>query len=336
MRAYATEPSDPAGTLERVVPRSVAVWNVDLDQPVAVVDVLRGYLDDAETHAAAARRDDLVRNRYVVAHGALRSILAARLGIAPGAVELTRHCARCGDPAHGKPALGNAAGSGADRLEFSLSHSESIALIAVTTGARVGVDIEVERPRARLDALAARVLGPEDHADWLDLEPSARLHAFLEQWTAKEAYLKAIGAGVTVTLRDVPVEPEGWMVTGVRSPPQTVARVAVEGSEPTELQVNSWMPPAVASQAPRDANRPIDKFRGTAVGSVLAAGLLGLRDALETPKDDKVAIVKEYAGDPPFTDPIVLRLDPDHPEDSIVMVRPWLRDPKTPPQDEPA
>lgn len=69
---------------------------------------------------------------------------------------------------------------------------------------------------------------------------------------------------------------------------------------------------------------PIQKFRATAVGSVLAAGLLGLRDVIEGPKDDEPAIVVDWSGAPPFTDPIVLRLDPDHPEDSIVMVRPWL------------
>jgi hypothetical protein len=72
---------------------------------------------------------------------------------------------------------------------------------------------------------------------------------------------------------------------------------------------------------------PIQKFRATAVGSVFAAGLLGLRDVLEGPKDDEPAIVVDWSGAPPFSEPIVLRLDPDHPEDSIVMVRPWLRDP---------
>ena len=69
-----------------------------------------------------------------------------------------------------------------------------------------------------------------------------------------------------------------------------------------------------------------DRFRKTAAGSVLAAGLLGLADALEPPRDDKVAIVTEYSGEPPFTDALVLRLDPDDPSDSIVMIRPWLRE----------
>jgi 4'-phosphopantetheinyl transferase len=314
-----------------VAPLTVSVWTVDLDQPLAVVDVLRGYLDDSEVRAAAARRDDTVRSRYVVAHGATRSILGARLGVAPDLLEISRECVRCGDPAHGKPEVTGPGAAAAEGVAFSLSHSQALAAVAVVTGARVGVDLEVERPRARLDALAARVLDPEAHADWLDLHPAAQLRAFLEQWTAKEAYLKAVGTGITLPLRDVPVEPVGWTVTGFPSPPGVVARVAVEGS--AVVRVERWSPPAVDTR--RDANRPIDKFRGTAVGSVLAAGLLGLRDAIEPPRDEEVAIVQNYSGDPPFTDPIVLRLDPDHPEDSIVMVRPWLReqtrpDPTTP------
>jgi hypothetical protein len=70
---------------------------------------------------------------------------------------------------------------------------------------------------------------------------------------------------------------------------------------------------------------PIERFRRTSVGSVLAAGLLGLRDVLEPEKDETPAIVEDWAGGEPFKDPYVLRLDPDHPEDSIVMVRPWRK-----------
>jgi hypothetical protein len=69
---------------------------------------------------------------------------------------------------------------------------------------------------------------------------------------------------------------------------------------------------------------PIERFRRTSLGTALAAGLLGLRDVLEPPKDETPAIVEDWAGGEPFTDPIVLRLDPEHPEDSIVMVRPGL------------
>jgi hypothetical protein len=79
---------------------------------------------------------------------------------------------------------------------------------------------------------------------------------------------------------------------------------------------------------------PIEKFHRTSVGMMLAAGMLGLRDVLETPKDNTPAIVEEWAGGEPFEEPIVLRLDPDHPEDSIVMIRPRLM--RKPPDQPPA
>jgi hypothetical protein len=76
---------------------------------------------------------------------------------------------------------------------------------------------------------------------------------------------------------------------------------------------------------------PIERFHRSAVGTALAAGLMGLRDVLEPPKDETPAIVETWAGREPFTDPMVLRLDPDHPEDSIVMIRPKLM--RKPPED---
>ncbi len=75
------------------------------------------------------------------------------------------------------------------------------------------------------------------------------------------------------------------------------------------------------------APAPIERFRRTSLGTVFAAGLLGLRDVIEPAKDETPAIVEDWSGGEPFDDPYVMRLDPDHPEDSIVMVRPWLREP---------
>lgn len=302
---------------------AVSVWNVDLLQPMSVVDALRAWLDDHEIQAAASRRADVLRHRYIVSHGAVRSILGARLGIDPGAVEISRRCARCGDAAHGKPEL-----AAFPELSFNVSHSESFAMIAVAAGAPVGVDIEIERPRSRLDALAARVLSDDEHAEWLEAEPPERVRAFLARWTAKEAYLKAIGAGITRPLRAVPRDPPGWTVARIPSPLGTVASVAVK-SAAAAVEIEHWVPPAVFDRARvgDPGSRPIDRFRGTAVGGVLAAGMLGLRDVLEPRKDQEIAIVRDDAGGPPPEGPIELELDPEHPEESVVRVRPWLRDP---------
>jgi 4'-phosphopantetheinyl transferase len=305
-----------------MTPVTVSVWNVDLLQPISVVDALRAWLDDDEIHAAASRHADVLRHRYIVAHGAVRSILGARLGVDPAAVVFSRDCDQCGDRLHGKPVLPDHT-----QVSFSLSHSESFAMVAIASGALVGVDIEIERPRSRLDRLAARVLSDEEHAEWLEADPPRRTDAFLARWTAKEAYLKAIGAGIWRPLREVPRDPEGWTVARIPSPLGTVASIAVEAT--AVVEIDQWVPPAV-SDRPRVGDpgvRPIDKFRGTAVGGVLAAGLLGLRDALETPKHEEIAIVRDDAGGPLPDDPIELQLDPEHPEESVVRVKPWLRDP---------
>ncbi|MFM8236395.1 MAG: hypothetical protein ACKOBG_01375 [Actinomycetota bacterium] len=69
------------------------------------------------------------------------------------------------------------------------------------------------------------------------------------------------------------------------------------------------------------AVRAIDRFQHTAIGGVLAAGMLGLRDVFEPERDDQPAIVQDWSGAPPFGDRILLRLDPDNPQDSIVVIR---------------
>jgi hypothetical protein len=110
--------------------------------------------------------------------------------------------------------------------------------------------------------------------------------------------------------------------------------------EDDEGHTDEWVDPA-DDQTPTDdhatieghaAPAPIERFHRTSVGMALAAGMFGLRDVLEPPKDETPAIVEDWAGGEPFNEPMVLRLDPEHPEDSIVMIRPHLmRKPDEPP-----
>jgi hypothetical protein len=68
--------------------------------------------------------------------------------------------------------------------------------------------------------------------------------------------------------------------------------------------------------------RPVDRFRTTAVGSVMAAGLLGLADALEArPPREEVVIVQEAPLHPPRQPRrLEILLDPEHPERSVVFL----------------
>ena len=66
--------------------------------------------------------------------------------------------------------------------------------------------------------------------------------------------------------------------------------------------------------------RPTERFRRTAAGTIVAAGLLGLRDALEgRPESEETVLESDAPGAPP-PDAIELFLDPDHPERSIAVI----------------
>jgi 4'-phosphopantetheinyl transferase len=157
------------------------------------------------------------------ARAAARVLLAPVVGLDPAAVPLVRSCERCGHPTHGRPRI-----AGFDHVSFSLSHSGPEGLVAIGTNVSVGVDLEARRPRARLRDLAQRIMTPAQFAAWEPLDPDARLDEFLRVWTAKEAYLKAIGLGIVTRLAAVPVEPDGWHVAPVVAPPGFVAALATD------------------------------------------------------------------------------------------------------------
>jgi 4'-phosphopantetheinyl transferase len=158
------------------------------------------------------------------ARAATRAVLAPLVGLAAGSVPVVRECERCGHPTHGRPRV-----AGHDEISFSVSHSGAAALVALAIGGvTVGVDLEARRPRARLPELARRIMTPEQFDAWQPLEPDARLDDFLRVWTAKEAYLKAIGLGIVTRLAEVPVAPDGWHIAPLTAPPGYVAALATD------------------------------------------------------------------------------------------------------------
>ncbi len=67
--------------------------------------------------------------------------------------------------------------------------------------------------------------------------------------------------------------------------------------------------------------RPVDRIRRSSAGAVVAAGLLGLRDALEgRPEKEEIAIVNDAPDAPPH-DALEVSIDFDHPERSVAIIR---------------
>lgn len=128
------------------------------------------------------------------ARDALPALLAELLGCEPHALALGR-----GE--FGKPFL-----AGSAPLEFNLSHSGEVRVLALSRCQPLGVDIEtLRRPRPALE-LARRFFTPQE-ADALErLDPAARERAFLRLWSCKEAVVKAIGRGIGFGLAEVAFE----------------------------------------------------------------------------------------------------------------------------------
>jgi 4'-phosphopantetheinyl transferase len=171
---------------------SVHVWRVRLDPPGEMRDAWE-LLNDEERGRARRFVQEHHRRRFVAAHAGLRRILAGYIAQDPRAL-------RFASGPNGKPALTNTDAAGTrPRLEFNLSHSADLALVAVAWERPVGVDLEQwERDMDHLE-LAERFFSPVERESLRSL--AARhddlVHGFFAAWSRKEAYLKARGEGVT-------------------------------------------------------------------------------------------------------------------------------------------
>ena len=191
----------------------VRVVAVDLDVPAPTVSRFDRFLP-------ALERDARARTRMLRAIA--REVLADILGTPPDGLAITRQCVRCGHHTHGKPRVLDA-----PRVSFSVSSAGPLGMIAVGTGVAVGVDLEQVRARHNLAGLAARTLGAEQLQAWRATPEAEQLTHFLRIWTAKEAYLKAIGTGITRSLAEIPDEPAGWSVRPIVAPYGYVGALAV-------------------------------------------------------------------------------------------------------------
>jgi 4'-phosphopantetheinyl transferase len=134
-----------------------------------------------------------LQRRYVNTRWALRRLLADYLDCEPQAVRF-RYSPR------GKPAVAYPADGG---LTFSVAHSSELALIACTTQADIGVDVEQVREHPFWLDVARRYFSQKELALVEAQPPGERSRCFLQIWTFKEAYGKALGEGVGAALHRV-------------------------------------------------------------------------------------------------------------------------------------
>jgi 4'-phosphopantetheinyl transferase len=185
----------PAATLP-ALERCVHVWAVRLDDESVDLDRARAVISPDERERAARFKFARDRRRYLVAHVALHEILSRYLPIGPAGLSFDIG-------ANGKPRLSQAlAPSG---VRFNLSHSNEMALLAITHGREVGVDIEYVKEDFEFQEVAERFFTTREVAAMRGLPSHLQRQAFFKCWTSKEAFLKAKGTGLSGQLDEVEI-----------------------------------------------------------------------------------------------------------------------------------
>jgi 4'-phosphopantetheinyl transferase len=162
------------------------LWLCDLDAEL-VLHAQQSSLSADERRKAARFVFERDRRRYVSAHEHLRALLAERTGTDARQLAFA-------EGEFGKPFLPHK-----PDCAFNLSHSEGVAIVMISARGELGVDVEVLRPMRDALALAERNFSRSENADLRALPERSRDHAFLTGWTRKEACLKAIGSGLSIS-----------------------------------------------------------------------------------------------------------------------------------------
>jgi 4'-phosphopantetheinyl transferase len=177
----------PSRAPQKIADEQIHVWGWPLDSPLEAAQV--ALLDKEELDRFHRFRFEPDRVRFAIAHATMRRILGAYLNKAPNRVLIrtTRF---------GKPEL---AGEEQGRpLHFNLSHSRSVALLALSKDTEVGVDVEDVKPIER--GVAQSYFSAAELSALASLDGDAWLHGFYLCWTRKEAILKGEGIGLNLAL----------------------------------------------------------------------------------------------------------------------------------------
>ena len=177
-------------------PDSVQVWTIDLESNCPLVTDFRGLLSKDEIARADKFLFEKGRNEFTITRGALRTLMGSYLGVAP--TEL-----RFSYSAHGKPGL---EGDFRNAAEFNVSHSDGMAIVCIAQQSRLGVDVEKVRLDFEHQRIAERFFSDHEREQLRHLPAREIPYAFFRCWTRKEAFIKALGEGLSHPLHQFDVE----------------------------------------------------------------------------------------------------------------------------------
>ena len=172
-----------------MVPEEVHIWSAR--QPSEPSPDLERALSPEERDRAGRFHFVEHRSAFAFAHGVLRDVLSQYLHRPPRDIRFRQN-------AFGKPSLDET--DGGRQTEFNLSHAGRLVLIGLCRGRRIGIDVEEIRPMDDISAIAESHFTSQEHEFIFRQQPADRDRTFFRCWTRKEAYVKAVGKGLSIPL----------------------------------------------------------------------------------------------------------------------------------------
>lgn len=170
---------------------TIDIWRMNLEQPYSILQELELCLSSDELKRAYRFYFEKDQRKFIAARGSLRLLLARYLHCSPAEIKFEYQ-------EKGKPFLN-------EPIEFNISHSGEMALIAITSTITLGVDIEYHRQIDNLSGLAKRVFSEDEFTLLQKVKPEDQMQSFFNGWTRKEAFIKAIGEGLFASLKEFSV-----------------------------------------------------------------------------------------------------------------------------------
>ena len=214
---------------------TVHLWTGQFDRLHTKRAEFESLLTDDERKRAERFISDMVRDKFILARGWLRTVLSQYLDQSPESIVFTYG-------KRGKPSIHNS------DIHFNLSHSDNVLMLGVIKDREIGVDVEQIHPQPNMALIAHDNFSAKEFTALYELPETERLHAFYNCWTRKEAYIKAVGDGFALPLQDFDVtlkpdtpprflrikddDPAKWSLLHIDTLDDAIGAVCVKGAMP--------------------------------------------------------------------------------------------------------
>ena len=190
------------------------IWRADLELNECFQSSFLQLLSPDEKNRAQKFRFAKDSRNFITARGILRSLIGKYLEINPAEISFQYS-------EFGKPSIADN-----NYLHFNISHSQNIALFAFTKKFNIGVDVEFVNPDIEVKDIATNFFSTNEIMNLLALPEKQQTLGFFNCWTRKEAFIKAVGEGLSFPLDKF--------------------EVSLEPDKPAKLLATDWDPKAVS------------------------------------------------------------------------------------------